>query len=191
MRSGTSRADESPEGRGLQLVTSGWTAVFASFLSSQACCRGNGLSGRKEKGKKGTGYFSGSFLGWPRGRRVDSRPSVWAMRRTHLSLPNGLPRERHRRKAANSASVCGRLTVSSQSSGRSRSSGSGGGETGTGSVFGACPPFAYGYGAAEHPLREVGLAPVSIGKRRLKESVAVPGARCALWRVYTRRQGEA
>ena len=37
--------------------------------------------------------FSGAFRGRPRGRRVVSRPSRSAVRRTQASLPNGRPRE--------------------------------------------------------------------------------------------------
>jgi len=49
----------------------------------------SGASRRAARGEKGTGYFSSGFLGLPRLRIVDSKPSVATMFACQSSLPNG------------------------------------------------------------------------------------------------------
>ena len=57
-------------------------------------------------------------LGLPRGRRLDSSPRRSAVVRCQDSSPNGVPRSMLLRKAESSASLCGWLTQSIQSSPR-------------------------------------------------------------------------
>src|SRR5208282_2263158 len=60
------------------------------------------------------------FFGLPRGRIVDSSPNRLAVSVTQLGSPKGRPRLTQQRNAATSASVCGWLTICSQSVGRGK-----------------------------------------------------------------------
>jgi len=55
-----------------------------------------------------------SFLGLPRGRKVDSRPNCLLILSRQAGSPKGWPRLTARRRASNSASDCGALTRASQ-----------------------------------------------------------------------------
>jgi hypothetical protein len=60
------------------------------------------------------------ICGRPRRLSVDRSPNCLAVRSIQPLWPYGLPRQRQRRMAANSASVCGWLTCSVQSAGLGR-----------------------------------------------------------------------
>jgi hypothetical protein len=59
-----------------------------------------------------------AFFGRPSGRRLDSKPSRWAVNSCHGSVPNGRPRRKLSRRDSTSASVCGWLTHCRQLDGR-------------------------------------------------------------------------
>ena len=77
---------------------------------------------------KGTFYFSGAFLGRPRGLIEVSRPSSAAVSIAHTVEPNGVPREILFRTLACYAAPIGRLTSTTHGAG---SSASGTGSNGT------------------------------------------------------------
>jgi hypothetical protein len=76
-------------------------------------------AGRRRKGDADLFYGSvvDFFLGRPRGRRVYSSPNRRPTCCCQAAPPNGQPRTTASRTASSSASVCGRLTHSSQSAG--------------------------------------------------------------------------
>ena len=57
------------------------------------------------------------FFGHPRVRIDDSTPNCFAILSVQSALPRGEPRRTLRPEVSNSASVCGRFTISSQSAG--------------------------------------------------------------------------
>jgi len=60
------------------------------------------------------GFTGGDLHGRPRARSVDCRPNRFAVRSCHNLSPNGAPRTTERRKASNSAALCGVCTCCRQ-----------------------------------------------------------------------------
>lgn len=81
-------------------------------------------TGQANGRKGGTGYFSDTFRGRPRGRNVETSPSVRAKCCCQSGDPNGCWRFTHVRTPSNSCSKSGRSIHCSQSGGRSTGEGS-------------------------------------------------------------------